>query len=411
MSKPDFNLEEVDKIWPRLRVMARCQPEHKLCLVTAMMESDLHKQKSEVKKLGADHVKIFWDGQIVAVTGDGTNDAPSLKKADVGFAMGIAGTKVSQGACDIVILDDNFASTVIAIKWGRNVYDSVAKFLQFQLTVNIVAIIVASLGAIVYQQSPLGAIQMLWVNLVMDSLGSLALATEPPTDKLLERKPYGQNQSMLSYNMWCNMLGQAIYQLAVMLYIMFQGEHLLYDETSTDIATKPVAGQPGKFVPAGHLVVGRAAGCEYTQHYTALFNTFVMMTLFNQVSARKLLNQWNIFDGICNNPVFIIIIFMELAGQIGFIEGLKKGGGCFKDGLTLRQWGICMIFGLGGWFWQIVVNFYVYLYPPKEDDHKDDDDDETPTKACWDCFTSTNPGVNLSVRTASNSQVMSSMSR
>merc|ERR1711974_596697 len=204
------------------------------------------------------------------------------------------GTQVSQNACDIVLMDDNFASTVVAIKWGRNVYDSVCKFLQFQLTVNIVAIIVAMLGAIVYQASPLGAIQMLWVNLIMDSLGSLALATEKPTEVLLQRHPYGDQRSMISNNMWFNMLGQALYQLVIVLVIMFMGEYLFYVGTGDGLLYDPdvpftlVGGNgtiPNGTIPvyADHLVNGRVAGCEYTQHYTCLFNSFVMMTLFNQV--------------------------------------------------------------------------------------------------------------------------------
>ena len=152
--------------------------------VQGLMESTVYANKDVLTALKGENITIYPDAQIVAVTGDGTNDAPALKRANVGFAMGITGTQVAQDACDIILMDDNFSSIITAILYGRNVYESVQKFIQFQLTVNIVAVTLAILGAILFQSSPLGAVQMLWVNLIMDSLASLALATEAPVDEL-----------------------------------------------------------------------------------------------------------------------------------------------------------------------------------------------------------------------------------
>jgi len=161
------NFEVFSRVMKKLKVMARSRPEDKYLMVTGLRQM----------------------GHTVAVTGDGTNDAPALKKADVGFAMGKSGTDTCKEAADILITDDNFRSIVKACMWGRNVFDNIKRFLQFQLTVNVAACIIAFIGAIIGKESPLEPIQLLWVNLIMDSLASLALATEPPKETLLLRKP------------------------------------------------------------------------------------------------------------------------------------------------------------------------------------------------------------------------------
>lgn len=156
------NIPNMEIVRKQLKVLARSRPNDKYIMVKGLRDI----------------------GDIVAVTGDGTNDAPALKKADVGFAMK-TGTNVAHNAADIIIQDDNFASIVKACKWGRNVYDNIRRFLQFQLSVNVVALATAFSGACILWESPLAAIQLLWVNMIMDSLASLALATETPKDNLL----------------------------------------------------------------------------------------------------------------------------------------------------------------------------------------------------------------------------------
>ncbi|XP_059858529.1 plasma membrane calcium-transporting ATPase 3 isoform X12 [Delphinus delphis] len=300
--KGEIEQERLDKVWPKLRVLARSSPTDKHTLVKGIIDSNTGEQR-----------------QVVAVTGDGTNDGPALKKADVGFAMGIAGTDVAKEASDIILTDDNFTSIVKAVMWGRNVYDSISKFLQFQLTVNVVAVIVAFTGACITQDSPLKAVQMLWVNLIMDTFASLALATEPPTESLLLRKPYGRDKPLISRTMMKNILGHAAYQLTTIFTLLFVGE-LFFDIDSGRNA--PLHSPP-------------------SEHYTIIFNTFVMMQLFNEINARKIHGERNVFHGIFGNPIFCTIVLGTFVIQViatiptSQLKCLKEAGhGPGKDEMT-----------------------------------------------------------------------------
>ncbi|XP_049588480.1 plasma membrane calcium-transporting ATPase 1 isoform X1 [Syngnathus scovelli] len=313
--KGEVEQERLDKVWPKLRVLARSSPTDKHTLVKGIIDSTVGETR-----------------QVVAVTGDGTNDGPALKKADVGFAMGIAGTDVAKEASDIILTDDNFTSIVRAVMWGRNVYDSISKFLQFQLTVNVVAVIVAFTGACITQDSPLKAVQMLWVNLIMDTLASLALATEPPTESLLLRKPYGRNKPLISRTMMKNILGHAVYQLVIIFTLLFAGEKI-FDMDSGRNA--PLHSPP-------------------SEHYTIVFNVFVMMQLFNEINARKIHGERNVFEGVYRNPIFCSVVLGTFALQIVIVQFGGKPFSC--TALTIDQWLWCVFIGVGELLWGQLIS-------------------------------------------------------
>ena len=298
--------EQLNRVLPKLRVLARSSPEDKRQLVASL------------KSLG----------ETVAVTGDGTNDGPALKTADVGFSMGIAGTEVAKEASSIILLDDNFSSTITALMWGRAVNDAVKKFLQFQITVNITAVILTFVSAVSNDSnhSVLTAVQLLWVNLIMDTLAALALATDPPTRKILDRPPQSKKEALITINMWKMISLQAVYQLVVTFILYFLGMKILgYQDTDQ----------------------------KRTELNTIVFNSFVWMQIFNQLNNRRLDNKFNVFEGILSNYWFMGINVIMVAGQIMIIF---VGGAAFQiTRLDGTQWAISILTALPCLLWAVGV--------------------------------------------------------
>jgi P-type Ca2+ transporter type 2C len=251
------------EIVPRLQVLARSSPEDKKVLVETLKSI----------------------GEVVGVTGDGTNDGPALKTANVGFSMGIAGTEVAKEASDIILMDDNFSSIVKAIMWGRCVNDAVRKFLQFQISTNVTAVVITFVSAVASEEeeSVLSAVQLLWINIIMDTFAALALATDPATERLLERKPDRKTAPLFSVDMYKMILMQSVYQIFVILLFHFKGVDFLgLEHNQTDeVRVKSM-----------------------------VFNAFVFAQIFNSVNCRRLDNKLNIFEGITKNRYFIVITLL-----------------------------------------------------------------------------------------------------
>lgn len=368
-------MDKFEEIAASLKVLARSRPIDKFALVVGLKELDL----------------------VVAVTGDGTNDAQALSKSDVGFAMGIQGTDIAKDAADIIILDDNFSSIVRSVVWGRTIYDNIRKFIQFQLSINISACLLVLIASAIGNESPITVIQMLWLNLIMDTLGSLALATEAPCDNLLNRKPSPRNEYIINFKMWKHIIIQAFVCLTIslILYIyapffieeseyyrileseriytcygqypgrnpsngsvfIISGNHL--DWPSTQLLEKGVTSELcGDYIMFDNMslaLIHYRAMHGNTPHMTIVFNVFVLYSMLNQVNARVIDDSYNVFNRISTNYMFIMIVSFEIALQVIIIQ---FGGSVFNtsiNGLTAFQWIICVGLGLTTFLVSIII--------------------------------------------------------
>ncbi|KAK3136077.1 hypothetical protein QOZ80_5BG0427680 [Eleusine coracana subsp. coracana] len=309
--------EEMRDLIPKIQVMARSLPLDKHTLVTNLRG-------------------MFRE--VVAVTGDGTNDAPALHESDIGLAMGIAGTEVAKESADVIVLDDNFTTIINVARWGRAVYLNIQKFVQFQLTVNIVALVINFVSACITGSAPLTAVQLLWVNMIMDTLGALALATEPPNDDMMKRPPVGRGESFITKIMWRNIIGQSLYQLVVLGALMFGGERLL-NIKGADSKSLVVL---GALMFGGERLLNIKGADSKSVINTLIFNSFVFCQVFNEINSREM-QKINVFHGMFSNWIFLGIIAVTVAFQVVIIEFL----GTFASTVPL-DWQLWLVsIGLG----------------------------------------------------------------
>jgi Ca2+-transporting ATPase len=268
--------DDVKERLPRMRILARARPLDKHRMVRLLQDQ----------------------GHVVAVTGDGTNDAPALKKADVGLAMGIAGTEVAKEASKIVLLDDSFATIVKAVHWGRALYENIQRFLQFQLTINVSALAIAFLGPFLNLKPPFTVLQLLWINVIMDTFAAIALCSEPPREGLLCHRPKRRDENIISRSMRLTIFTTAGFFVVVMLGLLV-------------------------VIKGGWLAAGSGPNPERwefsplnVRQVTLFFTIYVLFQVWNQINCRSLSVNTSGFHGIWRNPTFLGIMAVTLVGQL-----------------------------------------------------------------------------------------------
>jgi Ca2+-transporting ATPase len=335
--------DQVKETLPRLRVLARARPLDKFRMVRLLQEQQ----------------------QVVAMTGDGTNDAPSLKKADVGLAMGIAGTEVAKEASKIVLLDDSFATIVKAVHWGRALYENIQRFIQFQLTINVSALAIAFLAPLLLGvRPPFTVLQLLWINVIMDTFASIALCSEPPRAGLMRNPPKRKDESIVTRTMLNNILITGSFFVVVMLVLLglMKGSPErpgLFAAPVGKSATEAtwLVESAGKLesVPAAQLrsdergewrvveakseptAVGQPATVQFTVYQVTLFFTiYVFFQVWNQINCRSLTPEVSGLAGLFQNQTFLFIASLTVIGQVLIVS---FGGDVFKvQALGLTEW-------------------------------------------------------------------------
>jgi Ca2+-transporting ATPase len=334
----ELNDEQLKERLPKLRILARARPLDKFRMVKALQEL----------------------GEVVAVTGDGTNDAPALKKADVGLAMGIAGTEVAKEASKIVLLDDSFATIVKAVHWGRSLYENIQRFLQFQLTINVSALTIFFLGVLIGVEAPFTVLQLLWINVIMDTFASIALCSEPPRPGVMQVPPKRRDENILTPVMIRTIFITAGFFVVVLLGLLlamegkpdrpglFAGDaprtwSAEISGTRVAVPEEDLERRPDQHwyikqdSSENALLADRRVELQFTILQVSLFfSIYVFFQVWNQLNCRSLTPDESGFHHVWKNPTFLTIATIVAVGQVLIVT---FGGLVFKvQPLPLLYW-------------------------------------------------------------------------
>ena len=276
--------EDAFKLVKELRIMCRARPGDKQRLVELLQKR----------------------GEVVAVTGDGTNDAPALNHAHVGLSMG-SGTSVAKEASDITLLDDSFNSIATAVMWGRSLYQNIQRFIIFQLTINLTAMLIVLLGTLLGHDLPLTVTQMLWVNLIMDTFAAGALASLPPEERVMKLAPRDSSAFIITPSMRINIILTGLFFVVSLLWLM--------------------------------LEMGDGSGSLSRYDLSMFFTIFVMLQFWNMFNAKSFNSGGSAFRGIIKSPGFLLVSLLIVLGQVLIV---RFGGDVFRT-VPLKLWDWALI--------------------------------------------------------------------
>lgn len=361
-----------EDIYPALRVLARATAADKHLLVAGL--------KSMAK--------------VVAATGEGINDVAALRRADVGLAMG-SGCSAAKEAASLVLTDDDFQASLRGIMWGRNIFHNVARFLQFQITVNISVIFTVFVGCCFFAESPISAVGLLWINLIMDTFAALALSTEPPLRSIIQSRPAEGGAKILAPHVWRQILGISILNMVIMTILIFFGG-LIADLkfNNEDALAASQGGVPptcyDKHIHHHHKdqcaeALAYFGSADKRKLFTYIFNTFVFLQLFNEINCRKVgAREFNVFSAPFHNAYFLVVLGGTAAAQVCLVQFFPSL--CTVTSLSRGEWGACLVIGATPLLAGLILKLTPESWPDKITCGRLPNEDEVPRHAILDHY-------------------------